>query len=100
MQRIEAALFDAETRRVEYSRTAHFNPSELQYSRTQPADIWPGTMAELSRREAALERAIARSMALLERRQAARRRGELPPSPEQKNSANEASFPSEINAEG
>jgi hypothetical protein len=99
VQRVEAALFDAETHRVDYSRSIHPHPSELRHGRARPADIWPDKIGELSRREAALERALARSMALLERRQAARRRGDVPSS-EQKNFPDEASFSREINGAG
>jgi hypothetical protein len=97
LQRIEAALFDAETRRVAYARAAHFDPAALAYGADAPADIWPERVEALSRREAAIERALARAVQLLERRQAARAKdrgasSEIPP--------NEANFRREINGSG
>jgi hypothetical protein len=97
LQRIEAALFDAETRRVEYRRGAHFDPSALHFHRMQPTDIWPGPVAELSRREAAIERALGRTVALLERHRAAGARRDAAA---KKMSGDEAKLPSEINGPG
>lgn len=93
LQRIEAALFDAETCRVDRDRSLHPSPSTLRTGRAPPPDIWPERIEELARREAALDRALARALTLLERRQAARRRDE-------KISENEANLPSGINGGG
>jgi len=95
LQRIEAALFDAETRRVEYARAVGSEVAKLRYGRADPADIWPGAIPELSRRETALGRELARAMAMLERRQVARGRGVAPLA--EKNSPDEADFPRAIN---
>lgn len=93
LQRIEAALFDAETYRIDYARAIRPDPSALRTGRAPPPDIWPARMEELTRREAALDRALARAIALLERRQEARRRDE-------KISGNEANLPNGINGAG
>jgi hypothetical protein len=74
LQRIEAALFDAAQHRADYRRRAYFSPQDLRNGDAPPGDIWPEGIDSLRYREEALERAVARSMALLERRQAARPR--------------------------
>ncbi|MGH7073513.1 MAG: hypothetical protein ACREFD_04845 [Stellaceae bacterium] len=95
LQRIEAAFFDAETRRAEYARAVHFDPAALRYGGATPADIWPASVEALSRREAAIERALTRAIVILDRRQAARAKDRIAAD---KISANEANFPRKINA--
>ncbi len=70
VQRIEAALFDAELYRVTYRRAAHYDPATLYSSRAKPADIWPERVEEVGRREAALERALDRALSMLARHRA------------------------------
>ena len=92
VQRIEAALFDAELHRVTYSRHAHFSPSALPLAATAtPADVWPERIDEVSRREAAIERALDRALSMLARHRNLKARGR-----EQKNSENEPNFPRKI----
>lgn len=93
LQRIEAALFDAETRRVEYNRSTRFDPAALQYGRDLPADIWPEEIEALSRREAAVERALARAVAILDRHRAAQSRDrDEKIAPDEANSSGEINF--------
>jgi hypothetical protein len=95
VQRIEAALFDAETYRVDYARSVRPDPATLHFGRAKPADIWPERIAEVSRREAALEHALDRALVLLQRYRAMRastRAG--------KNAANEPDSVNEISAAG
>jgi hypothetical protein len=92
VQRIEAALFDAETHRVTYSRHAHFSPSTLPLSATaRPADIWPERIEEVSRREAALGRALDRALSMLARHRATQAQTRA-----EKNSESDPNFPKEI----
>ncbi len=92
VQRIEAALFDAELHRVTYRRTAHYNPSVLHSNSVKPADIWPEQVEEVGRRETAIERALDRALSMLARHRAMKAQAH-----HQKNSESEPNFPKEIN---
>lgn len=94
VQRIEAALFDAEVHRINYSRATHYDPAKLHSTRAKPADIWPERIEDVSRREAAIERALDRALAMLARHRAMRARAR-----DEKNSQNEANSRNEISAE-
>ena len=91
VQRIEAALFDAELYRVTYRRSAHFDPAVLHSIRAKPADIWPERVEEVGRREAAIERALDRALSMLARHRAMQAKARVG-----KNSETNPIFPNEI----
>lgn len=93
VQRIEAAFFDAETKRVDYARRTRYDPASLHSSSASPADIWPDRIDEVGRREAAIERALERALAMLQRYRAMRA-----PARDRKNPVNEPNFAKEISA--
>lgn len=94
VQRIEAALFDAEAHKVGYDRRTRYTPDALK-GITSPSDIWPERIDALSRREAAIERGLQRALAALQRYRA------LPPAARKlKNYGNEPNSPKEINEPG
>lgn len=92
VQRIEAAFFDAETHRVTYRRAAYYDPAALNSSRAKATDIWPERVEEVSRREAAIERALDRALSMLARHRAMRAQARA-----EKNSETNPIFPKEIN---